>query len=180
MSLTVEFYRSNSHPCPHDDSGKPVCTVQEFYDSGDPHCGLTCRPDNPISPIRRGSGNNIYVSPAPTVLDFQTAMILSAACCIPGLLLLVSLWLKIIEESWKKKWRQQTAEDDKVIGDEKKGANEFVKFIRKFFEVPVFAGATTVILIFGERNFFSKPVLKHTEPVGNIGELFYSPIQSKF
>lgn len=107
VSLTVEFYRVDSTLCKHDDHGRPIQSIKGFpYDDlATTRCGyLHCSPDpneGPYSPIRGGSADNIYIIPAPDKLTFNTATLLAAACCIPAILLLVSMWFKVLEFIWK-------------------------------------------------------------------------------
>jgi hypothetical protein len=51
--------------------------------------------------MRQRAQNNIYVVPAPEKLTFGTATLLAAACCIPAILSLVSMWNKILEINCK-------------------------------------------------------------------------------
>jgi len=105
------------------------------------------------------------VIPAPDVLSFNTAMLLSAACCIPTVLLLINMWMKILENNAKK----FHGGDDVRLGQMKK-TNKVITFIRKYVEVPFFTAAILAILIIGERNLFSKQVYYQTEPVANVGQ----------
>jgi hypothetical protein len=95
ISLTVQFYRSTPVICTHDNSGQPISPNPGKFPYNHAKCGLVCNLQYPKSPIRGGSANNIYIIPAPTVLSFNTAMLLSAACCIPTVLILVNMWLKV-------------------------------------------------------------------------------------
>ncbi|KAK5167090.1 uncharacterized protein LTR77_007820 [Saxophila tyrrhenica] len=92
-------------------------------------------------------------------------MLLSAACCIPTVLLLVNMWIKILENNAKK-----FHGGDAVRLGEMKKANKAVSFIRKYVEVPFFTAAILAILVIGEWNLFSKQVRYQTEPVKNIGQ----------
>ncbi|KAF3761636.1 hypothetical protein M406DRAFT_357810, partial [Cryphonectria parasitica EP155] len=88
LSLTVEFFRADPVSCRTDDF--------KYGENGT--CGLTCSTDKgPYSPLRGGSQNNIYVIQAPDILGFGTATLLAAACCIPAILSLVSMWNKILK-----------------------------------------------------------------------------------
>lgn len=100
LSLTVEFYRSKSTHCV-DASGRPVISSSRAF-SYSITCGLTCDPDNwPHSPIRGGSANNVYVIPSPEKLTFNTATLICGASCIPAILLLISIYFKILEVNLK-------------------------------------------------------------------------------
>lgn len=107
VSLAIEFYRVDSKLCERDDNGDPIMSISSFpYENlSRTRCGLAhCSPDRgegPFSPIRGGSADNIYIIPAPDKLTSNTATLLAAACCIPAILLLVSMWFKILEFIWK-------------------------------------------------------------------------------
>ncbi|KAK3715845.1 hypothetical protein LTR37_006828 [Vermiconidia calcicola] len=161
LSLTVEFYRLGTHPCTHNDFGDPISPGNFTY--GHAMCGLVCHPDNPQSPIRGGSSDNIFVIPVPEKFGFDMAILFAAACCIPAILLLISMWMQILEMNWK------TVHRDDDVG-EMKDSNKLVELIRKYLEVPLFGGAVLVILIVGERNLFSEEVRYQTEPLANIGQ----------
>ncbi|KAH8807502.1 hypothetical protein F5884DRAFT_674608 [Xylogone sp. PMI_703] len=179
LSLTVEFFRINTSPCPRDDHGNPI--------SRDPHkfpygttCGLTCTiEEGPHSPLRGGSTNNIYVIPAPHRLTFDTATLLGAACCLPAILTLISMWTKILEINWKSRFGT-TDEDDHVGGVEDntikkaKGVNEYISTFLAEAQILVFGAAVLAILVIGERNFFSPQVRYETEPMASIGQ--WAPI----
>ena len=93
-----------------------------FPDNGTATCGLTCSvQEGPHSIMRGGAANDIYVIPAPDKLTFATATLLAAACCIPGLLLLIIMWLNISEFSFN------THDDDEPVEPERSvqsGASE--------------------------------------------------------
>lgn len=135
----------------------------------------------PFNPTRGGAANDIYVIPAPSILTFGMATLLSAACCIPAILSLISMWYKILEIKWKTRFGD--GEPEKVI-DGTNGATNAVMMgvknqIRKFMlavEIPVFGAAVLAILIIGERNFFSAQVRYQTEPMASIGMFSFSVI----
>jgi hypothetical protein len=95
-------------------------------------------------------------------------MLLSAACCIPAILSLVSMWNKILENNWKRR-RGTSAEDRKhdepiegtngATAGRMAGINKMVRYSLGFVEIPVFSAAILAILIIGEMNFFSPQVL---------------------
>ncbi|CZT18993.1 uncharacterized protein RCC_04838 [Ramularia collo-cygni] len=125
VSLTVEFYRVESTRCERDDSNNLIESISSFpYDNlSRTRCGLDhCSPDRgqgPFSPIRGGSADNIYIIPAPDKLTSNTAMLLAAACCIPAILLLVSMWFKILESIWK-----SSSQDDESNSEHGEVADE--------------------------------------------------------
>ncbi|KFY69429.1 hypothetical protein V496_00253 [Pseudogymnoascus sp. VKM F-4515 (FW-2607)] len=180
LSLTVQFFRLSTSDCIHDELGNPVSpNASEFnYNTT---CGLICDTERgPYSPMRGGSANDIYVIPAPNILTFGMGTLMSAACCIPAILSLISMWYKILEIKWKARFGDPD-EEDKVI-DGTNGATNAAMMgvknqIRKFLlvvEIPVFGAAVLAILIIGERNFFSEPVRYQTEPMASIGQ--WAPI----
>jgi hypothetical protein len=178
LSLTVEFFRLKSSDC-MDDNGNPISTSASEFDFGI-SCGLTCDTVNgPFSPMRGGSANNIYVIPAPERLTFGTATLFSAACCIPAILSLVSMWNKILEVNWKTRFGDPDEEErrnETISGtngatvEKMKGVNAMIRSFLSAVEVPVFGAAILAILIIGERNFFSDQVNYQTEPWASIGK----------
>jgi hypothetical protein len=128
--------------------------------------------------MRRGSANNIFVIPAPDKLNFNTATLLAAACCIPAILSLISMWNRIIEINWKKHSRDEEDEEriDQVIegtngATERSmaGINNVIRTVLSGVEIPIFSAAVLALLIIGERNFFSPQVRYQTEPMASIG-----------
>lgn len=95
-------------------------------------------------------------------------MLLSAACCIPAILSLVSMWNKILEQNWKRRRGTYVEEskhaDQPIMGTNgatvgrMAGINKMVRYSLGFVEIPVFTGAILTILILGEMNFFSYQV----------------------
>lgn len=47
--------------------------------------------------------------------------------------------------------------------------NTVVRLFLSTLEIPIFSAAVLAILIFGERNFFSRQVEYQTEPINSIG-----------
>ncbi|KAB8299060.1 hypothetical protein EYC80_001185 [Monilinia laxa] len=181
LSLTVEFIRISTSPCTIDGNGDPAhFTVGNFtYESS---CGLICDVESgPFSPMRGGSANNIYVIPVPDKLTFDTVTLLSAACCIPAILSLVSMWNKIRETNWNNRFGHKEEPIDAPIEGtnnatvgKMKEVNSLIRFFLSAIEVPIFVGAVLAILILGERNFFSHQVAYQTEPIATIGQ--WAPI----
>ncbi|RDW61429.1 hypothetical protein BP5796_11321 [Coleophoma crateriformis] len=183
LSLTVEFFRARTVDCTHDDAGNPIFPNTGNF-SYDTMCGLSCSIENgPHSPMRGGSVNNIYVIPAPDRLTFGTATLLAAACCIPAILSLISMWNKILEINWKKRFGHGSEEeknDESIEGtngatpEKMRGVNALISRYLSVVEAPVFGAAILAILIIGERNFFSTQVDYQTEPIASIGQ--WAPI----
>ncbi|KAI0101283.1 hypothetical protein F4814DRAFT_432881 [Daldinia grandis] len=177
LSLTVEFFRTTTSPCTHDESGHriPLHDYRSFpYENA--FCNLTCSIEKgPWSPLRQMATNEIYVIPAPNKLAFNAVTLLAAACCIPAVLSLVSMWNKILEINWKSRFGP--AKGDQLI-EGTNGAtvetmskvNHVVRLFLSTLEVPLFSAAIVAIIIFGELNFFSPEVSYQTEPMGSIGQ----------
>ncbi|KAF2433379.1 hypothetical protein EJ08DRAFT_583857 [Tothia fuscella] len=187
LSLTVEFYRVQTSDCRQDQFGNSISRSTAQFPYGNATCGLTCSiQDGPTSPMRGGSANNVYVIPAPHRLTFGTGMLLAAACCIPSLLSLISMWNKILENNWKRRRNRGANKEgnqplDEVIAGTNgatigrmTGINKMVRYMLGFIEIPVFCGAILAILAIGELNFFSRQVRYQTEPVASIGQ--WAPI----
>ncbi|KAK3116999.1 hypothetical protein LTR53_002081 [Teratosphaeriaceae sp. CCFEE 6253] len=172
LSLTIEFYRISTTPCPHNDLGAPIPPNPNRFPYGTATCDLTCTPaTGPFSPIRGGSGNNIYVIPAPHALTFDAGTLLAAACCIPAVLLLVQMWMQILETIWKQ--ASESGEAGESV-HRKKRTTRVLKLFRKYCEVPLWAAAVLAIMITGERNLFSPQLLYQTEPMASVGQ--WAPI----
>lgn len=166
--------------CKHDDDGNPIPLNDNDFPYGTT-CGLICSPElGPHSPLRQGSANNIYVIPTPDKLTFGTATLLAAACCIPAILSLVSMWNKILEINWKIRFggRDIDRPGDELI-EGTNGAtvakmsrvDGLIRLLLSAIEIPVFGAAVLAILIIGERNFFSPQVSYQSEPMAAIGML---------
>jgi hypothetical protein len=177
--LTVEFFRSNTSPCPYDDSGQPISPNPRLFNyNNPPTCNLTCSiTSGPFSPIRRGSANNIYVVPAPEWITFGMGTLFAAACCIPAVLHLVSMWSKILEIKRQSRSDNQGVDEQALIEGTNGATLESMRKVndelRKFLIIPevlVFGAAVLFILILGEINFFSGQVYWQTEPMSAIGK----------
>ena len=117
LSLTIEFFRVETTDCFLDNAGNLISSNPGAfpYDSG-PLCGLRCSVDaGPFSPLRGGSVNNIYVIPAPHRLTFHTATLLAAACCIPAVLSLVTMWNKIRKINWILQFGSERVENQNEV-----------------------------------------------------------------
>jgi hypothetical protein len=180
LSLAVEFFRLQPTPCPTDDAGTPISNVISHF----PYnvtCGLTCNvTSGPFSPMRGGSANNIYVIPAPDKLTFGAATLLAAACCIPAILSMVSMWNKILEINWKTRFEEPTNEPiegtNGATVEKMKGINSLIRSWLSAVEIPVFGLAVLAILIVGEMNFFSHQLRYQSEPMAAIGRCHPLPL----
>jgi hypothetical protein len=181
LALTVEFYRVNPIPCTHDDFGNPIPSngTSDNFPYGNATCGLLCSvQDGPHSPMRGGSANNIYVIPAPHKLSFNTAMLLAAACCIPAILSMIFMWIKILEINWNTRFGDSEVNatiqgtNGATVGN-MRGVNSMVRLFLSVIEIPLFSAAVLAILVIGETNFFSSAVRYQTEPMASIGMCYF-------
>ncbi|KAG9634900.1 hypothetical protein KCU64_g15232, partial [Aureobasidium melanogenum] len=124
--------------------------------------------------MRKDAANNIYVIPAPTLLTFGTVTLLCAACCIPAILTLISMWNKILEINWKSRFAVETEKNPDPEEKKVKAINSLIKRFLNVIEAPLFGLAVVVILILGEINLFSQQVRYQTEPIASIGQ--WAPI----
>ncbi|CRK23522.1 hypothetical protein BN1723_013008 [Verticillium longisporum] len=100
LSLTIEFYRSQVHECPlTDGTSTDLIDSTRFPYGPSMTCGLTCSAtEGPFSALRSGAANNIYVIPAPQSLNFHTATLFSAGCCVHAGVCLLYMMNKILRE----------------------------------------------------------------------------------
>jgi hypothetical protein len=135
--------------------------------------------------MRMGSANNIYVVPAPSLITFGTATLLSAGCCFLTVLSLTSLWNKILEVNWRARFGAGSDDEAVMIEtgldrDANPGTsgptgnmtrvNRMSKVLLRAVEVPFFGAAYLAMLVVGEINFFSAQMNYQTEPFASIGE----------
>ncbi|XDG07614.1 hypothetical protein ABKA04_007229 [Annulohypoxylon sp. FPYF3050] len=181
LSLLVEFFRATHSPCTHDDDGNPI-DPNDLYGflNGNATCNLTCSiTAGPFSPLRKNATDEIFVIPIPTKLTFNTGILLAAACCIPAVLSLVSMWNKILEINWKSRFGPGDG-DELIEGTngatvaKMTGVNAMVKLFLSTLEIPILSAAVLAILVFGELNLWSIQVLWQTEPIASIGQ--WAPI----
>ncbi|KAK6003661.1 hypothetical protein QM012_009432 [Aureobasidium pullulans] len=172
LSLAVEFFRTKSQVC-KSSNGSLISLANFNY--GTTNCSLICTEElGPFSPMRTDAANNIYVIPAPTLLTFGTVTLLCAACCIPAILTLISMWNKILEINWKSRFAVETEKHPDPEEKKVKAINSLIKRFLNVIEAPLFGLAVVVILILGEINLFSQPVRFQTEPIASIGQ--WAPI----
>ncbi|KAL2134857.1 hypothetical protein VTI74DRAFT_10663 [Chaetomium olivicolor] len=125
--------------------------------------------------MRKGSADNIYVIPAPYVFSFGAATLVAAACCVPGILSIISTWDKILRTNFAKQFGGPPPEE--VIEGTNgatvglmKTVNGVIRRLLSVIEVPVFGGAVLALIIVGELNFWSGPVRYQTETMANVGQ----------
>lgn len=191
LSLTVEFYRLEPVKCTQDGEGNVIspATNEPFpYEAPNVCRNLPCSVDDgPWSSLRQGSTNEIFIIPAPQKLTFGAATLLAAACCIPAILSMVSMWNKILEINWKRHFghrninhdavQTQRDEDEEIIEGtngatvgKMKNVNDIIRQFLSVVQIPVFVGAVLAIMVIGELNFWSESVNYQTEPVTSIGQ----------
>lgn len=183
--MTVEFYRLGPIECTQDKNGTVISpTLNQSFPYQDVTCGIICTEDDgPFSTLRQGSTNEIFIIPAPQKLTFGAATLLAAACCIPAILSMVSMWNKILEINWKRRFgnKPDVLDRNKEI-EGTNGAtigkmmdvNSIIRSFLSVVQIPVFVGAVLAIMVIGEMNFWSESVNYQTEPVSSIGQ--WAPI----
>jgi hypothetical protein len=178
LALAVEFYRVTPIDCP-----EPVHGGKNFP-YGIATCGLICAegdPRSPFSPLRAGPAANIGVIPVPTILTFNTGMLLATACCIPAVISLIFTFDKILALHWKRRFGpNEQAERNRSIEpiegtngateEHMDGINGAIRRVLSVIEIPLFSAAILAILIAGEINFFSHTVRWETEPIASVGQ----------
>lgn len=178
LALAVEFYRVTPIDCPD-----PVPGGKNFP-YGVATCGLRCSEDDnesPFSPLRAGPAANIGVIPIPTILTFNTGMLLATACCVPAVISLMFTWDKILALHWKRRFGNNEQTDrnrslEPIEGTNgateahMDGVNGAIRRVLSVIEIPLFSAAILAILIVGEINFFSTQVHWETEPIASVGQ----------
>ncbi|KAI0429039.1 hypothetical protein F5Y09DRAFT_270362 [Xylaria sp. FL1042] len=174
LSLTVEFFRTEPHPCSFDGMGMPIdlsiltgaCNPSCIYGEGGPY-----------SPIRRDPTNEPAVIPVPQRLSFSAVTLLAAGSSIPPVLTLIFTWEKILEINWKQRWAQEEIRSNDPIEGTNGATPKMITFIndtiRNFLssiQIPVFGGIVVVLLVLGELNFWSRQVAYQTEPISSVGQ----------
>ncbi|KAI1865751.1 hypothetical protein JX265_008074 [Neoarthrinium moseri] len=181
LSLTVEFYRSTSTECVHDDSGNQISPDWGSFPYGEATCGLPCFDgQGPISPLRLDPFNETSVIPEPTIMSFSTATILAAASCVPAALAVMSVWYKVVDINWAKRFSRQRSPKDVETQRARIDVNATMskaKLKLKTFlgavEIPMLTVAVLAIVGLGESNFWSPQVSHvryHTESMASIGQ----------
>ncbi|KAK8033995.1 hypothetical protein PG993_008990 [Apiospora rasikravindrae] len=189
LSLTVEFYRLEPVDCRDQDGHAISPSVNQSFPYETIGCNIPCSVDDgPSSSLRQGSTNEIFLIPAPQKLTFGAATLLAAACCIPAILSMVSMWNKILEINWKRRFGNNKylfasapRPDEEVIEGtngatvgKMKNVNDIIRSFLSVVQIPVFVGAVLSIMVIGELNFWSESVNYQTEPVSSIGQ--WAPI----
>ncbi|RWA10468.1 hypothetical protein EKO27_g4632 [Xylaria grammica] len=180
LSLTVEFIRTDTHPCPFDNNGE---AINPFDLSAFPYmnadCGLNCvfGEGGPYSPIRQDPTNEPAVIPVPQRLTFGAVILLAAGSSIPPVLTLIFTWEKILEINWKRRFAQEDIENNEPIEGTNGATPKMITIInstiRNFLtsiQIPLFGGIVIVLIVFGEINFWSKQVNYQVEPFTSIGQ----------
>ncbi|KAI0388867.1 hypothetical protein F5Y17DRAFT_171942 [Xylariaceae sp. FL0594] len=180
LSLTVEFFRIETKSCGFDDSGNPIDPFNAYvfpYNNAD--CNLTCtsNPGGPVSPIRQGAANEIYVIPAPQRLTFSVVTLLAAGSSIPPILTLLFTWEKILDINWKRTFGREDAEVNAPIEGTNGATPKMLSFVNStiqnflgIIQILIFGGIIFVLLVLGELNFWSPQVIFQTEPFSSIGQ----------
>ncbi|KAI0436470.1 hypothetical protein F4803DRAFT_572369 [Xylaria telfairii] len=180
LSLTVEFFRTETHGCAFDDMGAPIDPSNLLaFPYMNANCNLNCvfGDGGPISRIRQDPTNSPAVIPVPERLTFSAVILLAAASSIPPVLTLIFTWEKILEINWKRRFaREEINNDDPIEGTN--GAtpkmitiiNGAIRNFLSSIQIPIFSGIVIVLIVIGELNFWSKQVSYQTEPFSSVGQ----------
>jgi hypothetical protein len=95
----------------------------------------------------------------------------SAGCCIPPVIYLVYMWIKILEINWEAAFAVRN-DDDRGTKLTKK-MEKLQRFLR--WQESVWIGALVVcIAVLGELNFYSTQIYWQSEPFSAVGRRFSS------
>lgn len=131
---------------------------------------------SPVSPLRKSAQNNIYVIPAPDQLTFRTTALLAIACCVPAILVISYILIKILKIHWNIQFSSKALLKQILAGmnsasiKKMKNTGLWISVFVRFIEVTLFSAAVLGILILGERNFFSTQVNYQTERLTSAGQ----------
>lgn len=174
LSLLTEFLRAHPSSCTQDEH-KNLISQDPAKFPYNTTCGLTCSVEKgPFSPLRKGSGNDIYVIPAPNKLTFGTATLFAAAGCVQVVLSLISMWGRQLEFNWKQRFvgaEESKAGGDIVVARKYKNGRELRRMYLRVISTPLFIAALLAFIVIGERNLFSSQLRYQTEPIASIGKL---------
>ncbi|KAL1837193.1 hypothetical protein VTJ49DRAFT_4165 [Mycothermus thermophilus] len=160
------LYRVEPTACSDDGSGQPILRGSKFP-YGNTTCGLTCSvEEGTFTSLRRGPADSVHVVPAPTVFPFRAAAGFAAACFISTSL--VPIW-SVLESSWKKSVVVRFMATESTASQRGKVLKAVGKFLRRV-EVFMFGGAVIALVIIGEWNFWSEPMMWDTEPLSNVSQ----------
>lgn len=94
----------------------------------------------------------------------------TAACCVPAILSIVSIWFKISETNRKRKPAKSATDETQDVPTERiDRTNKLIRGLLSVVEIPVYAGAVLALVILGELNFWSHQVYFMTERIAAIG-----------
>lgn len=173
--LLTEFLRAQPSSCKQDESEPPISLDPTKF-TYNTTCSLTCSVEKgPFSPLREGSGNNIYVIPAPDKLSFGTATFFAAAGCVQVVLSLIVMWGRQLEFNWVQLYG--STEGSKVDGEIAKTRKYWcTKELHRMYigikaiSVPLFIAELLAFIVIGERNLFSSQLRYQTDPIASIGK----------
>ncbi|OBT69678.1 hypothetical protein VE03_00991 [Pseudogymnoascus sp. 23342-1-I1] len=173
LSLLTEFLRAHPSSCTQDEQNNLISPDPTRFPYNTT-CGLTCSVEKgPFSPLREGSGNNIYVIPAPSKLTFGTATLFAAAGCVQVVLSLISMWNRQLEFNWERRFvGADESKAEKEIDEARKfrSGREVRRMYLRAVSIPLFIAALLAFIVIGERNLFSSQLRYQTEPIASIGQ----------
>jgi hypothetical protein len=194
----VAFYRASAQPCLDSQGG--FVTVSAFLNAtAGGSLQTACAPQcSIITAIRQDPSNPSQWVLAPRRgMTFNTGTLLCAACCIPSILSLLSVWNKVMHFNWRRRWGRGNTNTAEGIANEKKPQQELTQEerderdlrerwmdnrIRLFLglvERIVFMVCILAIVVLGEINFWSPQMRAGVEHINGVGECaFFCPAPS--
>ena len=184
------FGRAKKLPC-LDASGNVTYSA---FEGGNQTCDGLC--DGRKTGIRQDPQNpSQYVVDMHHGITINTGLGLSAACCIPTVLSMASIWLKLVREKLARSFttllpswgddgsNMVTASTDEIRRNETKAMSpeqkrrhdekrmdEAIRIGLGLVERIVFSAAILGIVVLGERNFWSPEMRAGVEPMSSVGE----------
>jgi hypothetical protein len=192
LSLIVAFYRASPEPCL--DSQDNNVTVSNFTNVTSSQASqVICTPQcNYTTVIRTDPSNPSQWVLAPNRgMTINTATLLCAACCIPAILSLISVWQKVMHISWIKRWTRRPNTPDTVGGgtnekppegltleelhertirDDERWMDKKIRLVLGLVERIVFTVCILAIVILGEINLWSPQMRAGVEHINGVGE----------
>lgn len=124
-------------------------------------------------------------------MTLNTATLLCAACCIPAILSLISVWQKVMHINWLKHWTRRHStpstvgggpnekqpegltpeeEHERNIRDDERWMDKKIRLVLGLVERIVFTVCIMAIVILGEMNFWSSQMRAGVEHMNGVGE----------
>ena len=117
-------------------------------------------------------------------LTLNTATLLCAACCIPAILSLLSVWQKVMHFNWRKrrnkantvqgatneKQPEGLTQEEREKRDDERWMDKKIRLVLGLVERIVFTMCILAIVVLGEMNFWSRQMRAGVEHMNGVGE----------